>query len=159
MNGIGYVAVNSNIKRSFVRSRFLPYWTCIKYQVSNRPGTPPPEEPPAQAANDPQAELRQRKEAISNRAPSLPPPGRPLSPLYLSCSDSVLRYNLAAEERLDLAAARPIAWTLGVVFHFRTVCCYKYVTAVEGEGVVWIQSTRTARTISQRSGLDVGEGE
>eukprot|EP00922_Rhytidocystis_sp_ex-Travisia-forbesii_P015830 GHVS01023593.1.p1 GENE.GHVS01023593.1~~GHVS01023593.1.p1 ORF type:complete len:161 (+),score=45.71 GHVS01023593.1:43-525(+) len=89
--------------------------------------TPPPPLPP-----------------VPSPCPSLPPLPSP-SPVgdvvYIRCDDSLVRYRLrSSSDRIELHSGRILAWTLGVRFEYKNLCCWKSVVAVSGQpsGTVWI---------------------
>lgn len=46
------------------------------------------------------------------------------------------------DEKVELHSGRIVAWTVGVRFEQSNYCCFRFVTAVHGEGTVWIQNSR-----------------
>lgn len=110
-----------DIRRSKVSCRNLPYKTCNKFE--NASGEP----------------------LKTAEADSLDKEGCD-SFLYLRSDESIIRYRLAKNERVELHSGRIVAWTLGVHFEFKTWCCIRFVSAVSGEGTIWVHNWRNTNT-------------
>eukprot|EP00923_Selenidium_pygospionis_P036986 GHVN01064771.1.p1 GENE.GHVN01064771.1~~GHVN01064771.1.p1 ORF type:complete len:248 (+),score=49.92 GHVN01064771.1:186-929(+) len=116
-------AVLGDHRRHKVTARSLPYRTCNKFEQAA--GEPPPTE-------------EEREQPVAIEASN--------GMLYLRSDESMTRYRLCKGECIVLHSGQLVAWTLGVHFEYKTTFwCIRYVSAVSGEGTVWIQNPTKQR--------------
>lgn len=108
-------------RRMKVSCRSLPYKTCNKFE--NASGEQPSTSPNTENENT------SNDEGFDNF-------------LYIRSDESMIRYRLSKNDRMELHSGRIVAWTLGVHFEFKNICCVRFVSAVTGEGTVWIHNWR-----------------
>eukprot|EP01068_Selenidium_serpulae_P013573 Selendium_serpulae@DN5978_c0_g2_i1.p1 len=72
--------------------------------------------------------------------------------LYLQATESLVRYRLCKGERIDLYSGELAAWSLGVAFEFKNSFWWgREVTAVSGEGTVWIEAAAAKNALSTQN--------
>jgi len=121
--------VLGNVRRHKVNSRSLPYRTCNKFENATGDQAPPYEDQDSVGAAVPEGLL------------------------YIRSDESLTRYRLSKNDALELHSGRVIAWTLGVRFEFKSYCCFRFVSAVSGDGTIWVHNSRT-RTPSAAAPLE-----
>eukprot|EP01071_Lankesteria_metandrocarpae_P014062 Lankesteria_metandrocarpae@DN8067_c0_g1_i1.p1 len=148
-----HVVVGTDVRRSKVHSRHLPYKTCNKFQVQYT----------LESDQDDPSTAHEQQCAVEGSTTSSRYFGR-VSPerasklirmtqsepnfgwVYLRGEDSLVRYKLKHDERIEIHSGQVVAWTLGVRFEYRSVCCFRFVTTVLGDGTVWITNPRRSRS-------------
>jgi len=137
-----HVVVGGDVRRSKVHSRHLPYKTSNKFQARIV------EDSDDESLNDTMEKskklgvLSPKKAMKLIRSMASEPQG---GVVYLRGDESLVRYRLKHDERVEIQCGQIVGWTLGVRFEYKSVCCIRFVSAVLGEGTVWVSNPRRGK--------------